>query len=552
LKKSAVLFATIGTPVVLLGALAAIVALTAQVPTRSTVAMLATPTTVNATPVVIPSLRDWHGGYGFFRLGDSARIVVNQADAAPLAGAARAFHDDLRAVTGRDLPVATATAPRAGDFYLTLGSGDAGLGAEGYRLLVGDSVNILANASNGAFYGTRTVLQILADDPSHTTLPRGTARDYPAYAVRGFMLDVGRKFFPLAFLEDYVRFMAWYKMNDFQLHLNDNAVDAGTKADWMHEYAAFRLNSPRFPGLAAHDGAYTEADMRALQDLAREYAVTITPEIDAPAHDLAFTQYDPALALPGTAGTGPTDVNKESLDLNNPASFTFLNAIWDTFLPWFDATQMHIGADEYFTHSTTGPDPRDATVYRRFVNRYIGYLAAHGKGVRMWASLDEMASTVPVDHRAVMVDWDTKWANPVTTARAGYDIINASGHLLYIVPHYPPSQRFYPDALDAQYLYAHWEPTIFDATNAGYNLALGDPHLLGGMFAEWNDMNDVPGGTISDADVHARVKPAMSVIGQKLWDGAPSGQTYAAFMTLAARLGDGPGTHLPAVAPLTS
>ena len=93
--------------------------------------------------------------------------------------------------------------------------------------------------------------------------------------------------------------------------------------------------------------------------------------------------------------------------------------------------------------------------------------------------------------------WDNGWANPVTTARAGYDVINASGHLLYIVPNYPASQRFYPDALDTAYLYTHWEPPIFDASTTVYNLAVGDPHLLGGgMFAEWNDMNDITGYTI--------------------------------------------------------
>ena len=63
-------------------------------------------------------------------------------------------------------------------------------------------------------------------------------------------------------------------------------------------YAAFRLNSPRFPGLAAKDGSYTRQDIRALQAVANDYSVTITPEIDAPAHALAFTQYRPDLASP--------------------------------------------------------------------------------------------------------------------------------------------------------------------------------------------------------------------------------------------------------------
>ncbi len=58
----------------------------------------------------------------------------------------------------------------------------------------------------------------------------------------------------------------------------------------------FVSNSARFKGLAARDGSYTWQDMRELQDVARQHAVTITPEIDTPAHALAFTQYRPALA----------------------------------------------------------------------------------------------------------------------------------------------------------------------------------------------------------------------------------------------------------------
>ena len=81
----------------------------------------------------------------------------------------------------------------------------------------------------------------------------------------------------------------------FSMHLNDNEIGGGLGPDWTHSYAAFRLNSDRFKGLAASDGSYTWQDMRALQDVARQHAVTITPEIDTPAHALAFTHYRPDL-----------------------------------------------------------------------------------------------------------------------------------------------------------------------------------------------------------------------------------------------------------------
>ena len=38
------------------------------------------------------------------------------------------------------------------------------------------------------------------------------------------MLDIGRRPFSLETLRNVAKNMAWYKMNDLQLHLNDNYI----------------------------------------------------------------------------------------------------------------------------------------------------------------------------------------------------------------------------------------------------------------------------------------------------------------------------------------
>jgi len=476
----------------------------------------------NPAPRVIPSLREWRGSTGSFTLSSASRIAVDPSYTAQLENTAKVFQNDLFAITRHTLPVVTTITPATGDFFLTLRTLDPSIGNEGYLFQVGDTVVIAAHTSTGVFYGTRTALQILLQDPAKTRIPRGIARDYPQYAERGFMLDVGRKFFSISSLEDYVKLMAWYKMNDFHLHFNDNEIGGGDSPDWMHKYAAFRLDSPRFPGLAARDGSYSRQDMRALQDIARAYAVTITPEIDAPAHDLAFTQYRPDLAS--------QNASKEYLDLNNPATYTFLNAIWDEFLPWFDSKQVDIGADEY--------PPSDADQYREFVNIYDTYLKSKGKTIRMWGSLTKMQSNVRVNTNIVIDDWNNSWANPMDMLHQGYAIINANDNLLYIVP----KAGYYHDYLDTQMLYQYWEPYIFSLSDPSLNVQPGDQRLMGGMFSEWNDML---GSVISDADVYARVKPAMQTLSQKLWSATTAGVPYSQFLQLAQIMGEAPGTHLP-------
>ena len=476
---------------------------------------------VNGKPEVIPSLREWQGSTGSFELTSNARLDVDPAYAQSLQDTIRIFRSDLFSLTGHMLPVSNTDTPHSGDLFLTLNAADPHIGDEGYVLDVGDTVTLRANTTQGIFYGTRTVLQILIQDSAHSHIVKGIARDYPQYKERGFMLDVGRKFFSLGELENYVKLMSWYKMNDFQLHLNDNEIGVGDSPDWMHKYAAFRLNSDRFKGLAARDGSYTWEDMRELQDVARQYAITITPEIDTPAHALAFTQYRPAIAN--------KQDSKELLDLKNPQSYTFMNAIWNEFLPWFDARQVSIGADEY--------QRNDADRYRQYINTYDAYLKRQGRTVRIWGSLSEMKSSVPVNTDVVVDVWNNNWANPVEMVKEGFNIINSNDNLLYIVP----KAGYYHDYLDTRLLYEKWEPYIFDLTNFQRNLQADDHHVLGAMFAEWNDKL---GSVVSNADVYARVRPATQTIGEKLWSGTNQDLPYDQFEQLAARIGDAPGIYL--------
>lgn len=74
-------------------------------------------------------------------------------------------------------------------------------------------------------------------------IPKGQTRDYPLYEVRGFILDVGRKTFTMDYLQQVVKEMSWYKMNDFQVHLNDNLIGLENVKDPMKAYSGFRLES---------------------------------------------------------------------------------------------------------------------------------------------------------------------------------------------------------------------------------------------------------------------------------------------------------------------
>ncbi|MBP1963182.1 discoidin domain-containing protein [Paenibacillus aceris] len=469
----------------------------------------------NPKPTVIPSLREWSGGTGTFQMTSASRIIIDPAYASQLAKTAETFKDDLTEITGFKLPLVSADTPQTGDFYLTLQNSDAEIGDEGYYFEIGDAAVIRANTPTGVFYGTRSALQILKQDAALSRLAKGVSRDYPKYKVRGMMLDVARKYFPMSFIRDHVKFMSWYKMNDFQIHLNDNF---GT-------YSAFRLESETYPELTAKDGHYTKAEFRELQDMAAVQGVTITPEFDTPAHSLAFTNIKPEIAWAG-------DSSKVHLDLKNPETYKFVESLWDEYIPLFDSPNMHIGADEY-DYSTA--EIRDD--FRAYVNHFNNYVKSKGKSARMWGSLGRISGPRPVDKDITVNIWDNDWQNPVTTINSGNDVINNYKQLLYIVPNIARYQSY----LNTRKIYEEWEPNIFDFNNAARNTTTDEPHLLGGSYAVWNDTG---GAGASIFDVHAFTKPATQVLGEKLWSGTTTGQSYADFKGLADKIDEAPGTNL--------
>ncbi|MEU5845375.1 galactose-binding domain-containing protein [Saccharopolyspora shandongensis] len=511
----------------------------------SVVALVATmahagakPAPANAKPVVVPALQKWEGGTGMFELREHSRIVVAHeqgnellSDSPPVGGVSNMLDglparlsDEIEQVTGRKLE-ALPRVPQDGDIILSVdpgladADGSARFAEEGYTVTVTDkNVTIAAPTAKGVYYGTRSLLQVLLLDDGRDSVPVGTAVDWPNYKVRGFMLDVGRRFFTPEFIRDYLRLMGWFKLNDLQLHLNDNGFK-GDKPSWSEVQAGFRLktDNPEFAGLASTDGAYDRADWDSFEDTAASNGVTITPEIDSPAHSLAFIKFRPELGLNG----GDSD----HLDLSKPQTTEFMKSVFDEFVPWFRSGDVHFGADEYRV---------DKPRYKDYFNEMAAHIRSLGKHPRAWGSLSVMAPTADgYDRDVTLNSWNNGWYGPQAMIRDGYSsFINTNDALLYIVPFAP---YYHGQGLDGKYLYDQWEPHVFPGTES---VAPGDPHLLGGMSAVWNDLTE---DSYTELDVHRLVEPTFGVLAQKMWSGTKSEVPYSSFMGTVRTLGVGPG-----------
>ena len=475
---------------------------------------------VNPKPFVVPELKQWTGKDGNFTPGKDTRIVCTSQNP-ELLRIARMFADDYQQMFGQTLSVAQGKAT-SGDFVLSL-SADKKLGEEGYAIKITDRVAISAPTPTGLYWSTRTLLQ-LAEQNQERSLPQGTIRDYPDYPLRGFMIDCGRKFIPMAYLQDLVKIMAYYKMNTLQVHLNDNGFKQYFEHNWDKTYAAFRLESEIYPGLTARDGSYSKKEFIDFQKQAASNFVEIIPEIDVPAHSLALTHYKPEI--------GSKEYGMDHLDLFKPETYEFVDALFKEYLegdnPVFVGKRVHIGTDEY---SNAKKDVVEK--FRAFTDHYIRFVEGFGKQAVVWGALSHAKGDTPVkSENVVMNAWYNGYADPATMIKDGYQLISIPDGLVYIVP----KAGYYYDYLNEPYLYKEWTPAhigkaVFDEKH---------PSILGGMFAVWNDH---VGNGISVKDIHHRIFSPLQTLSVKMWTGAQTGIPYETFNEKRALLSEAPGVN---------
>lgn len=450
--------------------------------------------TKNSKPFVVPELSAWEGSEGHFV--PSGRIVVQSRNMQDIA---QMFAQDYLAMFGKPLQIVKGKAAEGDFVFCSEDVADArkALGEEGYRLEISEKVIVTSATRKGAFWATRTILQLSEQSKIHQ-IPCGTATDIPAYPLRGLMLDCGRKYIPAKYIDKLVKVMAYYKLNALQIHLNDNGFKEYFDNDWQKTPGAFRLESEWFPGLAAVDGAYSKREFISIQENAEKVFVDIIPEIDVPAHSLAFSHYRPSL--------GSHEYGMDHLDLKNPEVLPFLDSLFTEYCggpnPVFRGKYVHIGTDEY-----SNRDPEVVELFRGLTDYLIRKVESFGKQPMAWCSLKHAKGKTPVKvENVVMQMWSADYGDPIEMKKAGYNLVSVPDNYLYIVP----AAGYYYDYFDDRLIYDSYTPAQMRAVR----LEERDPQLLGGMFALWNDHC---GNGITVKDIHHRLFPAIQTYAAKTW-----------------------------------
>jgi hexosaminidase len=494
--------------------------------------------TTNQQPALVPTPTSWQGGHGTLRLTRASRIVVaagqalavTTGPASPvlvgqrLGDVAHELQTDLGQL-GLDLRVVVGGSPAgAGDIALTLTG--TRFGVEGYDLDADSGVRITASTTSGAYWGTRTLLQLLSRDPSHRAVPRGTIHDAPSLPLRVYMLDMARKYWQPHYIYDLIRQMSYLKMNVLNMHLDDAE--------------GFRLNSPRYPGLADPATSYDERQIRQFVEFGRQHNVLIMPGFEMPGHSTAVDEYFKIGIGDGANPCPPGSVNEWVtpdfvMDLTQPKTLATMTRLLETFGPWFDAPWVHVGADEVPDSVATCPriaaylqaHPEFgglAGLANSFLNRVDDVVRGMHRQTAIYSGVD-LHAAVPLNPNILITDW-----TGAGSKLAGYPIVHEP-----VKAYLTPNNLFnlYPDV---SYLYSTWTPDNDDGVAT-----------LGGAMSVWTDY--VYWGEDSYYENFAALPRA--VVALRTWNSAVPASTLAQFTQSLAAVGSPPGYRGdPAPAPV--
>lgn len=469
-----------------------------------------------AAPVVAPatsSSSDWTTRF--------IRVVYRDEE---LERTAQLFATELSGQLLQDVSVeklADTEKPAEGDIVLNfrkaVGDGKEWtqtLGNEGYELnLEAESpgvISISARTKRGVRWGCVALGQLW--EKSEGQLPAGVLRDYPAWSVRGFGIDVGRRPVSLELLYRIAEELSKHQMNTLQIHLNDNQIISqsdydGTKEGARQLYAGFRLESDvrnkAGQSITSQDLYYSKEEFAQFIEDAAVMGVEVVPEIDTPAHSLALTKVFPKLGLSGD----PESVDQ--LDLSNPAAQKLAETIWSEYLTESDVFSgtgtVHIGMDEYFGNQKAFVD------YMKALSDYVAE-AAPEKTIRMWGSLSKTGQDYSGLSRKIQLQvWDTDWTDPQEMYDAGFSVINSLSSSLYLIP-----GGGY-DRLDLDFLEKKWQPNVFETQERTWELPRWSSRTLGACYMLWNDYASQDGNEITEDGLFERFAEPLDILARKLW-----------------------------------
>lgn len=255
---------------------------------------------------------------------------------------------------------------------------------------------------------------------------------------RCLMIDIGRKFYPLAVLKRLVRSMALFGFTHLQLHFSD------------HE--GFRIQSNVHPEIVS-EAHLTQKEVQELIAYCHDFYIEVIPDLDSPGHLQQVLRHYPQWRLQRLEA-GRLVADQGALDILQPAAVDFIFSIYQEYATLFkDSRYFHIGGDEFIDFDQVaqypslkaaaiaqfGPAASGIEIFTAYVNDLVAKISGLGFVVRVWN--DGFYRLNRQEHLTLTKDcqisywtrWNQHMAPVETFLAAGYQVVNHNDNYLYYV-----------------------------------------------------------------------------------------------------------------------
>ncbi|TGD57385.1 beta-N-acetylhexosaminidase [Flavobacterium humi] len=408
--------------------------------------------------------------------------------------------------------------------------------AEAYQLnVLQDEIRIASKNGAGIFYAFQTLQQLIPVQSQTLSIAAVTINDQPKYQWRGMHLDVGRHFFPVAFIKKYIDYIAMYKMNTFHWHLTD---DQGWRIEikkypeltkvgaWRKGSMVGHYNDQKFDD-KPYGGFYTQDDIKEIVAYAAERHITVVPEIEMPGHAQAALAAYPELSCTG----GPFEVSRkwgvlEDIFCPKEETFEFLENVLAEVMDLFPSQYIHIGGDE--SPKTRWKNcPHCQALIRKeglkdehelqsyFIKRIEKFINANGRKIIGW---DEILEGGLAPNAAVMSWRGTEGG--ISAAKQHHYVVMTPGSHCYF-DHYQGEPKNEPLAIGGyttiEKVYSYQPtPKELSPSESGY--------ILGAQGNLWTEYIQEP------EHVEYMVMPRMAALAEVVW-GTSDENAYKDFQT---------------------
>ena len=414
-------------------------------------------------PNIIPRPLELTMKKGKFSIDASTKIYIQKAFKSEAKFLAKA----IRRSTGKKLKVVKGQG--TGIQFIKKGKGT--YGKEAYSLKVtSKGITIEASHGAGAFYAVQTLLQSLPSEVLVGTkysgkliVPAMVIKDEPRFSWRSLLVDEGRYFKGKKYIKRTIDQLAAHKMNILHWHLTE---DQGWRIEIKKYPKLTSIGSKRKDtqiggwGSAsrsgeAHEGFYTQKEIKEIVKYAKKRHIMIVPEIGMPGHASAAVAAYPELGtvrkkidVPVVFGKLPAAYNAADEKV-----YKILSEILDEVVALFPGSVIHIGGDEVKFDQWKASKEIQALMKREglktvsdvqiyFTNRMSKIIAKKNRRMMGWNEIlgDDLhgflkggqTATKTLDKSAIIHFWKGSPSLAKRAIEKGHDVINSTHNFTYL------------------------------------------------------------------------------------------------------------------------